>query len=166
VPGRGAARVSQYELAGLTGLTAEHYDEIVILRHQTNEVFRQAVARGVDDGTFAAADVNRVVRGMLSLSIDLVRWYRLDGSDSPAQLGDYYADLALKMIGRARPGEPVSRQPTATAASEVRNARRAGTSVKTCPVMPIASAPATLGSRLSMKTASAGAMPRSARTCR
>jgi len=93
-----AARVSQYELAGLT---AEHYDEIVRLRHQTNEVFRYAVARGVDDGTFAPADVNRVVRGMLSLSIDLVRWYRLDGSDSPKQLGDFYADLALKMVIKA-----------------------------------------------------------------
>jgi AcrR family transcriptional regulator len=93
-----AARVSQYEL---TGLTAEHYDDIVLLRHQTNEVFRYAVARGVDDGTFAAVDVNRVVRGMLSLSIDLVRWYRLDGADSPGQLGDFYADLALKMVGPA-----------------------------------------------------------------
>jgi AcrR family transcriptional regulator len=90
-----AARVSQYELAGLT---AEHYDEIVRLRHQTNEVFRRAVGRGVDDGTFVPVDVNRVVRGMLSLSIDLVRWYRLDGSDSPKQLGDFYADLALKMV--------------------------------------------------------------------
>jgi hypothetical protein len=35
---------------------------------------------------------------MLSLSIDLVRWYRLDGSDSPEQLGEFYADLALKLV--------------------------------------------------------------------
>lgn len=90
-----AARVSQYELAGLT---AEHYDEVMQLRHRTNTVFREAVARGIDDGTFPPVDVNRVVRGMLSLSIDLVRWYRLDGSDSPEQLGDFYAELALKMV--------------------------------------------------------------------
>jgi AcrR family transcriptional regulator len=106
-----AARSAQYELAGLT---AEHYEEIVRLRHRTNEVFRDVVARGVEDGTFAAVDVNRVVRSMLSLSIDLVRWYRLDGSDSPEQLGEFYADLALKMVspaasppaahGRAVPG--------------------------------------------------------------
>lgn len=93
-----AARVSQYELAGLT---AEHYEEIVRLRHLTNEVFRDTVARGVDDGTFAAVDVNRVVRGMLSLSIDLVRWYRLDGADSPEQLGEFYGDLALKVVSPA-----------------------------------------------------------------
>lgn len=90
-----AARVCQFELAGLT---AGHYDEIVALRHQTNEVFRDAVARGVGKGVFAPVDVNRVVRGMLSLSIDTVRWYRLDGPDSPEQLGEFYADLALKMV--------------------------------------------------------------------
>ncbi len=90
-----AARVAQYELHGLT---AEHYDEILRVRHETNEVFRDAVARGVADGTFAAVDVKRVVRAMLSLGIDLVRWYRSDGSDHPEQLGDFNADLALKMV--------------------------------------------------------------------
>jgi AcrR family transcriptional regulator len=90
-----AARVCQFELAALT---AEHYDEILDLRHRTNEFFRDAVNRGVADGSFAPIDVNRVTRAMLSLSIDLVRWYRLDGSDSPEQLGEFYADLALKLV--------------------------------------------------------------------
>jgi AcrR family transcriptional regulator len=101
-----AARVSQYDLAGLT---AEHYDEIIQLRHQTNEVFRDAIARGVDDETFVPVDVHRVVRGMLSLSIDLVRWYRLDGSDSPEQLGQFYADLALKMVTCRTESSPAAR---------------------------------------------------------
>jgi AcrR family transcriptional regulator len=98
-----AARVCQYEL---NALTPEHYDAIRELRHQTNEVFRNAVARGVADGTFAQVDVNRVVRGMLSLGIDLVRWYRLDGPDSPDQLGEFYAELALKMVLNPVPGKP------------------------------------------------------------
>ena len=51
-------------------------------------------------------------------------------------------------------------------AADVRNVRRASAVVKTWPVMPSAWAPATLASRLSMKTASAGVMARSARTCR
>lgn len=90
-----AARVSQYELAGLT---PGHYDEIIQVRHQTNDVFRTTVEQGMAEGAFAAGDVNRLVRGMLSLSIDLVRWYRLDGPDSPEQLGDFYAGLALRMV--------------------------------------------------------------------
>ena len=52
------------------------------------------------------------------------------------------------------------------ACRDVRNARSLSESVNTCPVMPTASAPATLDSLLSMKTASAGEIPRSARTCR
>ena len=87
-----AARVCQYEL---NGLTPEHYDEIRELRHHTNEVFRDAVARGVADGTFAQIDVNRVVRGMLSLGIDLVRWYRLDGHRLPRGTG--------RVLRRSRP---------------------------------------------------------------
>jgi AcrR family transcriptional regulator len=90
-----AARVCQYELAGLT---AEHYGEVLELRHQTNEFFRDTVARGVADRSFAPVDVKRVTRAMLSLSIDLVRWYRLEGSDSPEQLGEFYADLALRLV--------------------------------------------------------------------
>jgi AcrR family transcriptional regulator len=95
-----AARVCQLELAGLT---AEHYDEILEWRHRTNAFFRDTVARGVADGSFARVDVKRVTRAMLSLSIDLVRWYRLDGSDSPERLGEFYAGLALKMVAREAP---------------------------------------------------------------
>ncbi|WP_219464938.1 TetR/AcrR family transcriptional regulator [Nonomuraea rhizosphaerae] len=103
-----AARVCQYELAGLT---AQHYDEVLELRHRTNAFFRDAVARGVADGSFRPVDVNRITRAMLSLSIDLVRWYRLDGPDSPEQIGDFYAGLALTMVthdapGPARPSQP------------------------------------------------------------
>ncbi|MEV5895627.1 TetR/AcrR family transcriptional regulator [Nonomuraea fuscirosea] len=89
------ARVCQIELHGLT---PEHYGEIVELRHQTNGYFRGAVARGVADGSFAKVDVTRVTRAMLSLAIDLVRWYRLDGPDSPEQLGEFYADLSMKLL--------------------------------------------------------------------
>jgi AcrR family transcriptional regulator len=98
-----AARVCQMELAGLT---PEHYDEILELRHRTNDVFRNVVARGVADGSFAEVDVKRVTRAMLSLSIDLVRWYRLEGSDSPEHLGEFYADLALKLVMRDHPTLP------------------------------------------------------------
>jgi AcrR family transcriptional regulator len=94
-----AARVCQYELSALT---SEHYDEILGLRHRTNEFFHDAVTRGIADGSFAPVDVRRVTRALLSLSIDLVRWYRLDGTDSPEQLGEFYAALALKLVEHPR----------------------------------------------------------------
>ena len=92
-----AARVCQYELAGLTG---EHYEEILEIRHRTNRVFREAVARGVDDGSFDDVDVRRTSRALLSLGIDLIRWYRRDGADSPEQMGRFNAALALRMVMR------------------------------------------------------------------
>jgi AcrR family transcriptional regulator len=98
-----AARVCQYELSALT---PEHYAEIREIRREFNVVFRDAIAAGTAEGAFAPVDVNRVVRGMLSLGIDLVRWYRLDGSDSPEQLGEFYADLALSMVSAAVAGAP------------------------------------------------------------
>lgn len=90
-----AGRVNQYEMAALT---PEHYEEVRRIRHDTDEVFRKAVTRGIADGSFVEVDVNRVVRAMNSLAIDLVRWYRLDGPESPEQIGEFYADLALGMV--------------------------------------------------------------------
>jgi AcrR family transcriptional regulator len=102
-----AARVCQYELASLA---AGHYDEVVEIRHRTNEFFRDIVASGVANGSFAQVDVKRVTRAMLSLSIDLVRWYRLDGSDSPEKLGEFYADLALKLVAHDSPPAPPTKR--------------------------------------------------------
>ena len=93
-----AARVCQYELGALA---PDHHVEVLELRRQYTAVFRQAVIRGIDEGAFPPVDVHRTVRAILSLGIDLVRWYRSDGPDSPEQLGDFYAELALGMITSA-----------------------------------------------------------------
>lgn len=90
------ARVCQYELAALA---PDHLAEIHDLRQRFSAILLSAVTRGATSGTFEVPDVNRAVRAVLSLGIDLVRWYRLDGPDSPESLGDFYADLALRMIG-------------------------------------------------------------------
>jgi AcrR family transcriptional regulator len=90
-----AGRVSQYELSALT---PQHYEEILELRRQSTAILRNAVSKGIEEKAFATVDAHRVVRAMLSLGVDLVRWYKLDGSDSPQQLGAFYADLALAMV--------------------------------------------------------------------
>ena len=90
------ARVCQYELAALD---PGHLAVVPDLRQSFSAVLRSAVTRGAEAGAFDVPDVNRVVRAMLSLGVDLVRWYRLDGTDSPEELGGFYADLALRMIG-------------------------------------------------------------------
>lgn len=95
------ARVCQYELAALS---PEHLAVVLDLRQRFSDVLRSAVTRGARAGVFAVPDVNRVVRAVLSLGIDLVRWYELDGADSPDELGAFYADLALRMVGAGQAG--------------------------------------------------------------
>jgi AcrR family transcriptional regulator len=99
------ARVCQHELAALND---EHFATIRDLRQQFSAILRSAVERGVGEGVFDAPDINRSVRAIVSLGIDLVRWYRADGADSPEVIGQFYSDLALRMIGctpgRAGPG--------------------------------------------------------------
>jgi len=92
------ARVCQYDLAALT---SQHYDEILQLRHETNNVFRAVVGRGVETGDFADVDVKRVARAMLSLGIDLVRWYRREGAETPEQIGRFNAEIAVKMVTKS-----------------------------------------------------------------
>jgi AcrR family transcriptional regulator len=98
-------RICQYELAPLS---PAHYGEILALRGEINTIFRDAVQRrlsasraGIDDG-----DVNRIARALLSLGVDLVRWYRLGGPDSPTRLGEFYADLAVTMTETAKASVP------------------------------------------------------------
>lgn len=90
------ARVCQNELAALA---PEHLEAVLGLRQQFAAVLRSAVERGSRERVFDVPDVNRAVRAILSLGIDLVRWYRLDGTDSPENLGAFYAELALRMLG-------------------------------------------------------------------
>ena len=68
------------------------------IRREFNAVFGDAVGAGIGDGSFAPVDEGRVVRALLSLGIDVVRWYGRDGPDSPEQLGHFYAGLALNMV--------------------------------------------------------------------
>ncbi|MBB4931253.1 AcrR family transcriptional regulator [Lipingzhangella halophila] len=90
------ARVCQYELAALE---PEHHAVVLELRQRFTAVLRSAVTRGVREGVFDVSDIDRSVRAIVSLGIDLVRWYSLEGADSPETLADSYADLALRMLG-------------------------------------------------------------------
>jgi len=64
---------------------------------------RALVERGVADGVFDCPSPRIAATALLSLGIDIARWYREDRSWSPADLGDAYAALALRIVG-ARPG--------------------------------------------------------------
>ncbi|NYI44514.1 AcrR family transcriptional regulator [Nocardioides aromaticivorans] len=92
------ARILNYELAALS---PEHRAEIDVLRTGIDRELRDLVATGVAAGAFDIPDPALAATALASMGIDIARWYREDGEWSPDQIGDYYADLALRLAGAA-----------------------------------------------------------------
>jgi AcrR family transcriptional regulator len=90
------ARVINYELAALS---EEHHAEILAIRHDIDLVVRDVVDRGVASGDFRTPDPHMTSLAILSLGIDVARWYRDDGRWTPEQVAAHYRLLALRMVG-------------------------------------------------------------------
>ncbi|MGN6250800.1 MAG: TetR/AcrR family transcriptional regulator [Marmoricola sp.] len=91
-----SARVVNYELSALS---PEHAAEIQELRREISAEMRALVQRGVDDGSFDCPQPRIAATALLSLGIDIARWYREDRSWTPEELAASYADLALRIVG-------------------------------------------------------------------
>lgn len=89
------ARVVQYELGALT---PEHHAEVAELRRQIDQRMRSFIADGVAEGVFDVPDLKGATLAVLSLCIDVARWYRPDGRRTPDEIGALYADLVLRMV--------------------------------------------------------------------
>ncbi|MFG2558633.1 TetR/AcrR family transcriptional regulator [Streptomyces sp. NPDC048496] len=93
------ARVVQYEL---DALSEEHRTEIVALRRKSDAVIRRIISEGVQAGEFDVPDVPGTTLAVLSLCIDVARWFSAQGSRTPDEVGDLYADLVLRMVAARR----------------------------------------------------------------
>ncbi len=89
------ARVIQYEIEALA---EEHLHEITALRREIDTVMRETLEYGVDLGKLAAVDIGGTALALLSLTVDVARWYRPEGSRTPEAIGQLYADLAERML--------------------------------------------------------------------
>lgn len=88
-------RVVQYELGALS---EEHYTMIVDMRRGSDRVMRSMIQDGVDSGDFDVPDVPGTALAVLSLCIDVARWYTAGGRRRPDEVGDLYAGLVLRMV--------------------------------------------------------------------
>ncbi|MFF4083004.1 TetR/AcrR family transcriptional regulator [Streptomyces sp. NPDC087218] len=93
------ARVVQYEL---DALGEEHRAEIVALRRRSDAVVRRIIGEGVRAGEFDVPDVPGTTLAVLSLCIDVARWFNAQGSRTPDEVGELYAGLVLRMVGAER----------------------------------------------------------------
>jgi AcrR family transcriptional regulator len=88
-------RIVQYEF---DALTPEHRAEVAALRRAIERSLQQVLEAGVASGDFAVDDLVGTARAILSLSIDLVRWFSPTGPQSPADVAELHARLALRMV--------------------------------------------------------------------
>lgn len=93
------ARVVQYEL---DALAEEHRTEIVELRRRSDAAVRRIIGEGVAAGEFDVADVPGTALAVLSLCIDVARWFNAQGSRTPDEVGELYAGLVLRMVAAKR----------------------------------------------------------------
>lgn len=93
------ARVVQYEL---DALGEEHRAEIIALRRRTDAVVRRIIGEGVASGEFDVSDVPGTTLAVLSLCIDVARWFNAQGSRTPDEVGELYAGLVLRMVAAGR----------------------------------------------------------------
>lgn len=88
-------RVIEYELASLS---EAHRAQIAALRREIDACVREILTDGVDAGVFDVPDVPATAVALLSLTVDIARWYRSGGRSTPDQVGAFYADLAARMV--------------------------------------------------------------------
>ncbi|MDP9444591.1 MAG: TetR/AcrR family transcriptional regulator [Actinomycetota bacterium] len=101
------ARVVQYEGSALA---PAHWEQIVRRRRAIEQVVRDTIGAGVDRGVFAAIDVPGTAMAILSLAVDVARWYREDGRRTADAIAELYADLALRMVGHHDGREHIRRR--------------------------------------------------------
>jgi len=113
------ARIANYELAALT---PEHQTLINGIRRQITSELEEVVRAGQLDGSFDVADVRMTTGSLLSLGIDITRWYLDSGHITPEQVADHHVHLALRIVGarpRARPPASGPRVPGSARSPEV-----------------------------------------------
>jgi AcrR family transcriptional regulator len=88
------ARVVQYEMHAIP---ADRFAPIRSLRRETDQRLRALLEAGVAAADFVLDDVNTATLSILSLGIDVARWY--DGHPEPEMLGRAQADLVVRMLG-------------------------------------------------------------------
>jgi AcrR family transcriptional regulator len=94
--GQTVARIVNYEL---TALSPEHLAEILDIRHTIEDELRRLVERGVAAGVFDTPDPRMATVALLSLGIDISRWYHDGGRWGPEDIADQYSGMALRIVG-------------------------------------------------------------------
>ena len=99
------ARVVYHEFAHLS---AAQRDELLRLRREIEEVIQQVLHVGVQTGEFVVDDITETSHALLSMVIDVARWYSPSVQREADQVGRSNARLGLRLVEASRTEEPGS----------------------------------------------------------
>ncbi|NLJ52774.1 MAG: TetR/AcrR family transcriptional regulator [Intrasporangiaceae bacterium] len=91
------ARVVQYEFPHLSH---DHREHILDLRKQINAVVADILEAGRVAGDFDIEDVPATTLAVLSMAVDVCRWYDSEIRRSPESIGSSYGELAVRLVSR------------------------------------------------------------------
>ena len=88
-------RVAQWDIAALE---PKSFQVVASLRRETDLVMRSILVEGVEAGEFVVPDLAATTLAILSLCIDIVRWYPSRTINAPEGLASTYVALVEAMV--------------------------------------------------------------------
>ncbi len=92
-------RIVQFEFRHLS---LEHQAEVIDLRKEIDRVVADVLRDGVESGELDVEDVPTTALALLSMAIDVARWYVPGGRRTPEMVERTYGDLAVRLAGGRR----------------------------------------------------------------
>jgi AcrR family transcriptional regulator len=96
-------RIVQFEFRHLS---PEHRDEVLGLRKEIDQVVAGVLRDGVEVGDFVVEDVSGTALALLSMAIDVSRWYTPGIRRAPEDIEALYGDLAVRLVHAEGPASP------------------------------------------------------------
>jgi AcrR family transcriptional regulator len=93
------SQVAHVVLYQTGALTAAHLADIEAKQREVSQILRQIITDGLKSGDFDVPDAGAATIAVLSLCLDVARWYRPGYRLTPQQLGDLNATAALRIAG-------------------------------------------------------------------
>jgi hypothetical protein len=93
------SQVAHVVLYQTGALSPEHLADVSARQRQVGQIVRQLVADGIDSRDFDIPDAGAAAIAVLSLCLDVARWYRRGHRLTPQQLADFNAAAALRIAG-------------------------------------------------------------------
>ena len=99
--------VEQFQMARVvyhehSHLTAAHQAHVLGLRKEIDRHVRSVLEAGIEAGEFRIDDVPDTALALLSIVIDVARWYSPTIKRTPTQIGETNAALGLRLVGAPR----------------------------------------------------------------